>query len=231
MHSDQCHPRLFLVVWPGLLVTGAKCGKLLRNFGRIFSYLPFEIPTETKIVLYHGSVGPDHGLETAIKSMPKWPLESMLVIKGRVRNEYADSLRSLALAVGVSERTFLHDPGFQSTEDHYAFLSGADVGWTVLQPSSNAWRYSALASNKRFECMSLGLPQISDNGNLLPELIEGNGCGICIPHDSTEAAAKAVNELLSNSQHYQQVPNRPRNLYHSQYNYDMQFAPVFERLQ
>lgn len=184
------------------------------------------LPPQARVVLYHGAVGPDHGLEVAIKSMPMWPKNAFFVTKGRVQNCYASHLTELANSVGVAKRFILFDPGFQSIADHYAFVAGADVGWTVLEPISNAWKYSALASNKRFECMALGVPQISDNGALLPELIEGNGCGLCMPHDSVHAAAAGVSQLLTNESSRAKMSANARKLHLQRYNYDAQFQPI-----
>ena len=182
------------------------------------------------VVLYHGQIGPDHALETAVRSMPKWPPDAVFVAKGWVKREYAAHLNKLAESAGVAHRVILFDAGFQSTEEHYAFVAGADVGWTVLEPVSNAWKYSALASNKRFECMALGVPQIADNGAGLAELIERNECGVCIPHDSIDAAAVAVNRLLADEKLRKQMSARARALHLRRYNYDEQFKPVLNSL-
>lgn len=186
--------------------------------------------TKARVVMYHGAVGPDHGLELAVRSLPRWPSDAVFVIKGRIRADYAARLGELIQHAGVRDRVILFDPGFQTVHDHYAMIAGADVGWTVLEPVSNAWKYSALASNKRFECMALGVPLIADQGPLLPELIEGNGCGFCIPHDSVEAAAAAVNRLLGDESLRRHMAQRCRQLHLSSYNYDQQFKTVAEIL-
>ena len=188
------------------------------------------IPQQARVVLYHGAIGSFHGLEMALHSMPQWPSDAFFVAKGRVKSDYAASLYALAKSLGVAHRFILIDSGLQSTVEHYAFVSGATIGWTVLEPVSNAWKYSALASNKRLECMALGVPQISDNGPLLNDLIEGNGCGLCIPHDSIDAAAEAVNRLLTNDSLHAQMAKRARELHLRQYNYDAQFNTVLARL-
>ncbi len=186
------------------------------------------LPEKARVVLYHGAVGPDHGLEVAIRSMPEWPSDAHFVIKGQARTDFAARLCELARRSGVQHRVLLFDPGFQTTADHHATIAGADVGWTVLEPVSKAWTYSALASNKRFECMALGVPQIADQSPLLPELIEGNGCGLCIPHDSVAAAGEAVCRLLNDAGLRRRMSESGRNVHLRRYNYDAQFTPVLE---
>lgn len=189
------------------------------------------IPPSAKILLYHGSIGSSHGLEAAIQSMPQWPDDVFFVAKGGVHPKYAERLTGLAASIGVANRFILFDPGFQPTMEHLANVAGADVGWTVLDPVSNNWKYSALASNKRFECMALGLPQITDSGALLKNLIESNNCGLCVASDSRHSIADAVNTIMSDSALRQLMSKRARQLFEDTYNYDVQFAPIIKILQ
>jgi len=78
--------------------------------------------------------------------------------------------------------------------------------------------------------MALGVPQIADNGAGLAELIERNECGVCIPHDSIDAAAVAVNRLLADEKLRKQMSARARALHLRRYNYDEQFKPVLNSL-
>lgn len=188
------------------------------------------LPAKARIVLYHGAVGLTHGLENAIRSMPQWPADTVFVIKGRNRPEYAQSLMKLAEAAGVADRVIVFDPGFQSLSEHYAMIAGADVGWTVLEPRGPAWTYSAFASNKRFECMALGVPQIADANPSLPELIEGNGCGFCIPQDDVKAAGNAVSRILSDESSRIRMVENGRAVHLRTWNYDHQFQPVLKVL-
>ena len=120
------------------------------------------------------------------------------------------------------------NPGFQSTPEHYRAVAGADVGWTVLEPNNDNWKYGSAACNKRYECMALAIPQVADRLPLVPELIEAGGCGLCIPHDSAEDAAAAVNRLLGDTTLRRQMGERGRQLHLGQYNYDHQFQHVVD---
>lgn len=208
----------------------ANCPRPIQDVPRplLREALGGRLAAKARVVMYHGAVGPDHGLELAIRSLPRWPSDAVFVIKGRVRADYAARLSELIQRARVQDRVILFDPGFQTIQDHYAMIVGADAGWAVLEPVSSAWKYSALASNKRFECMALGIPLITDQGPLLPDLIEGNGCGLCIPHDSDDVAAKAVNQILNDSVLRLQMSKRGRQLHLSRYNYDQQFKTVLE---
>jgi glycosyltransferase involved in cell wall biosynthesis len=184
------------------------------------------VPEQARIVLYHGAVGPDHGLELAVRSMPQWPKEAVFVMKGRVRHVFQERVELLARSLGLRDRVIFLNPGFQSTPEHYRAVAGADLGWTVLEPNDDNWKYGSPACNKRFECMALGVPQVADRLLGVPEMIEGGGCGVCIPHDSVEAAAAAVNRLLRDDSLRKQMAERGRRLHLEQYNYDRQYEAV-----
>jgi glycosyltransferase involved in cell wall biosynthesis len=188
------------------------------------------VSQDVRIVIYNGSVGPDHGLDTAIRSMPEWPKDSVFVIKGHAHLEYAEEIKSLARSLGLDDRVIMLKRSFRSFEENYGIIAGADVGWTVLEPAKENWKYSALASNKRFECMALGVPQITDNNPGVAELIEGNECGICIQPDSVSAASDAVKRLLSDASLRDHMTECGRRIHLGRFNYDQQFAPILEKL-
>jgi len=189
------------------------------------------IPEQARIVLYHGAVGLDHGLELAVRSLPKWPKDAVFVMKGRVKPAFRERVEVLARSLGVEERVVFLNPGFQSTPEHYRAVAGADLGWTVLEPNNDNWKYGSAACNKRYECMALGVPQVADRLPLVSEVIEVGGCGLCILHDSVEEAAAAVNRLLGDAGLRRQMGGRGRQLHLEQYNYDHQFQHVVDFIQ
>jgi glycosyltransferase involved in cell wall biosynthesis len=186
------------------------------------------LPDNARIIMYHGAVGSGHSLKVAVRSIPRWPANSVFVLKGRAKPDYSNALQELARRTGVAQRLILYDPGFQSYDDHYADIAGADVGWTVFEPDSKNHKYQAMGSNKRFECMALGVPQIGDDNPGASEFIEGQGFGLCIPYNSAEAAGAAVSRLLGDEALRKQMAQRCRELHLSTYNYDRQFEPVVE---
>lgn len=183
------------------------------------------VQQEARLVVYNGSVGPNHGLETAIRSLVRWPSDARFVIKGNARPSYDEELRKLSRDIGVSDRVsrLPFSPGF-------AEYAGAEIGWTVLEPVSQNWTYSAGASNKRFECMAAGIPQITDDTEATKTFMADVGCGLCIPPLSVEAAAAAVNRLLGAERLRAGMGELGRRAYLERFHYEVQFAPVLSWL-
>ncbi len=204
------------------------CPRLIRTLPKpmLRKKLAEHLPNNVPIVLYHGAIGTSHGLEAAIRSIPKWPSEAVLVAKGPVANHYAMKLKGLAKAARVEDRLLIFDPGWQSNADHFAFIAGADIGWTALEPTRPCWHHAAFASNKRFECMALAIPQVTDNNPRVPELVEATGCGLCIEPNSSEAAATAVGRLLESPELRSDMGNAARSLHLKKYHYEQQFEPL-----
>lgn len=188
------------------------------------------LPAGAQVVLYHGPIGPDHALETGIRSMRLWPADSYFVLKGKGTAAYIATLQALAMAEGVGGRVLVFSPEFQSYEDHCRFITGADLGWTPLSPVSRNWEFSAYASNKRFECMALGVPQVTNRGPLLTALIEQGGCGVCVPLEDSQAVGEAIATLLADPARLEEMRAAGRKLHLERFHYDQQFAPVLRWL-
>src|ERR1019366_1592096 len=215
------------------IVIVPNCPRLIPSLPKsaLREQLRSRLPGNARVVLYHGAMGASHGLETAIRSIPKWPREAVLVAKGPVAEPYATQLRSLAAANGVGNRLLIMDPGWQSVADHFAFIAGADIGWTTLEPTRPCWCHAAFASNKRFECMALGIPQVTDKNPRVPELVEKTGCGLCIDPSSSEAAAAAIHQLLDSPSLRANMGAAARQLHLKQYHYEQQLEPLLAALE
>jgi glycosyltransferase involved in cell wall biosynthesis len=210
----------------------ANCPRALRDLPQpsTRSALGDRVPAGARIVLYHGPIGPDHGLETAVRSMRWWPDAAVLVLKGSGSADYVERLRALAATEGVAGRVLIYSPGFQSYAEHCAFIAGADLGWTALAAVSRNWEFSAHASNKRFECMALGVPQATNRGPLLEALIEEGGCGVCVPIDDPEVVGKTIAGLLADPAKRAGMASAGRRLHLERFHYDGQFDPVLRWL-
>lgn len=153
---------------------------------------------QAPIVFFQGWIGPSRCFEAIIRSMPYWPKDAIFVLVGPVSDQYRTQLLALANEFGVSTRI-----GFVGPVP-YANLASLTVGATLgLSILSNAveqdlsWKFSAGSTNKRFEYMSMGVPQIANRGPGMNDIIEGPDCGALVdPADPTEIG-QTVHRLLS----------------------------------
>ena len=210
--------------------TVMNCPRLMTTLpeSRLLPLMRQKLERDVPIVHYQGSVGPDHGLESIIKSMKLWPIPAILCVVGRGSESYVEGLRSLAVECGVQERVFFL--GKVPYNQVMSFATGASIGMTLLDITRDNWRYAAGASNKRFEYAALGIPQVTNSGPGMDELFVDHGMALTADPNSPESLAERLGFYLMNPDARTQAGAKARAMHLSAYNYELEFAPVLESL-
>jgi glycosyltransferase involved in cell wall biosynthesis len=184
---------------------------------------------QARVVGYLGSIGADQGLTEAARSMRHWPADALLVLIGPASESMKHRILEAARAGGAASRVLFL--GAHPHNQALALVAGADLGISLVQPNNESWLYSAGAINKRFEYMALGLPQVTNNGPGVSELIESNPCGLCVDARDPEAIGAQVRRLLEDPSQRRLFGTTARTLHLSRFNYEAQFAEVAEWIQ
>lgn len=179
-----------------------------------------------RAVGYVGCVGWHQGLREAALSMRDWPADSVFVLVGPYSEEVREGILAGARAAGTDSRVLFLGP--KPHAEALALAAGADLGLSLIQPHNQNRLYSAGACNKRFEYMALSVPQLTNNGPGVAEIVERNQCGLCVNPNSPEEIGAAVNRLLRDPDQLRQMGSRGRAAHCEQYNYQAQFRPVLE---
>lgn len=140
-------------------------------------------------VLYHGAIVPRRGLETLIESVPLWPEDFRLIIRGPTQGQFDRHLKNLAGHLG--QRI-----AFESAvapEQVVAKAAGADIGIFLLSNSTTHARYAM--PNKIFEYMQAGLMIISSDLPEIRRVIERADCGVLLDDNSPEAIARTLSGI------------------------------------
>jgi glycosyltransferase involved in cell wall biosynthesis len=176
-----------------------------------------------KIVHYQGNIAPRKYLENVIRSMKAWPSDAVFVMAGGGSSEFIDVLKKVAAETGVLSRiVFL---GRLSYADVMASAAGADVGLTLLNTDYPNWRWAAGASNKRFEYIALGIPQVTNHGPGVERLFTRKGVATAVDPSEPAAIAASVNEYLRNREWSASIGDVARRLHLAEFNYEHQFQP------
>jgi glycosyltransferase involved in cell wall biosynthesis len=202
------------------------CPKTMHNLP--FSNLPtilskMGLPNK-QVVCYLGSIGKDKGVLETARSMSYWPKDSVFVLIGSSSQETKQEILANAGAARASKRVLFL--GFKPHAEALALLAGSDIGLSLIQPSSRNWLFSAGAINKRFEYMAVGLPQITNDGPGVAELIEKRGCGLCVNPNSYEEIGHAIRRLLESPAERRKMSESARAWHLKEFNYESQFADV-----
>ncbi len=116
------------------------------------------------------------------------------------------ALRQLAQELGVADRVVFHG----ERSDVPALLAGMHIG--LLTPRANEG-----LSNTLLEYMAAGLPIVATNCGGNRELVEGAGCGSIVPIGDPQACAKALSDLLQDTESMQALGRKGRSYVESEH--------------
>lgn len=196
--------------------------------GRLRSIVHQQRPKTKYIALFQGSVSKNYYLDNIIKSIPWWPEEVSMVFIGPVRQSTKIELTDLAREIKVEDRLL-----FLSQVDYsqiFNYTVDADIAFCMIKPVNLNYTFVAGASNKRYEFMACGIPQISNTGPGMKELIEENRVGICVDPQNIELLGRQVKDLILNEHQRKKMGERARALHLQKYNYDLQFDTILTHL-
>ena len=152
------------------------------------------IPPDEPVILYHGLLDADRGLETSYEAIVEPGLErAHLVLLGFGQGR--DRLRHLAAQPRFGGRIHLLDP--VSPAELLPWVASADVGVMPNQPRTLNERLST--PNKLFESIAAGLPVVSSDFPERRRIIIDDPLGplgaVCDPTDP-RALAVAIRSLI-----------------------------------
>lgn len=190
------------------------------------------IEERNSIVIYNGSIGPNRGVDLAIRSMEYWPKNAHLVLVGPCSETYRKEMISLSRDIGAERRlVFL---GTIAPEDIWSIRRGADIALTMMVEGDNrrtlTFRFGAGASNKRFEAMTAGVAQVTNQGAGIDKIIVDTGCGLAVDPASPKELGQAVRYLLENPEVREEMGSNGRKIHLQKFNYEIQFKPVMDRI-
>jgi glycosyltransferase involved in cell wall biosynthesis len=177
-------------------------------------------------VIYSGSLAFDKKLDVIIKSVRLWPERARLTLLGDDTRPEAQQLKRVARDAGLAGR--VHFEGWLALDVLAARLRQAHLAISLLDSTTDQWKFSVGASNKRYQYMQAGLAQIGDANPGVPELLAGHGVGRC-PNVVTEGEiADLVSYYASHDVVRRQEGRRAELLYRERLNYDTAFRPLLD---
>lgn len=179
-------------------------------------------------VIYCGVVGMLQKLDVIIASVAHWPERAVFTIVGNDRTEIGTELKRIAATNGVQSR--VNFAGWLPYDRLGQRLAQADVGILFLDPSYEQFRTALGASNKRYQYLQSGLPQIGDMNPGVAEFLEGQGIGRCVASFDPVELASVVAQYATQPELSAAQGRRAYELHQTRYNYENAFAPLLEWL-
>lgn len=192
--------------------------KTVKNFPDLEKFKNMERKTQevnnNKVfnLIYIGGITKIRGITQLVRAMEYLPENVKLVLLGKFSPEgYKEEIRNLE---GWSKVEFLGWIPFKDVADH---LIKADIGLACLHPLK---RYQVALPTKLFEYMAASLPVVASNFPLWREIIEGNGCGICVNPLEPKEIAKAVEYLIEHPKEAKEMGENGRRTVLEKYNWE-----------
>jgi glycogen(starch) synthase len=143
-----------------------------------------------QIVLYHGGLSRDRGIEQLIDALAGLPAKAHLVLLGYGVLEAG--LRSLASEARFGGRLHVL-PAVPPTE-LLDWVGSADVVAMPIQPSTLNHRLTT--PNKLFEAMAAGVPIVASDLPGMAPIVRATGCGLVVDPTDPAAIGAALSTIL-----------------------------------
>jgi len=177
-----------------LILPVAPIGEPITNRRRYFREL-FDIPVDSKIVVYSGNFQPWFKCLEIIRSVKDWPKDYALVMhtwnRPVLETKYYKEMTAEAKGLPVYFST-----SYIEYEELAAALSSADIGIVFYEAMDDNFTEILYSSNKIGEYLKGGLAIICSDFPSLKAFTEDNAIGLSIPVHELSLAVKQVGEKI-----------------------------------
>ena len=182
-----------------------------------------ERPTAVRSIYWFSqTVGPERGLETAVKALAHLPDDTALVVRGVWAPGYHDQLFSMAKSLNVDTRVHYRAPA--PPEKMIAYAACHDIG-LALENSLTRNR-DICVTNKLFTFLAGATPCILTNTQgQRPFAMELTKSTRLIPQNAPSELARAALSLL---EHHVDAKNEARYVTHRKYNWNLESSKLLD---
>jgi glycosyltransferase involved in cell wall biosynthesis len=177
---------------------------------------------EVPLVLYHGGLFPDRGIEQLIVAIDAIP-SAHLVLMG-----YGVLATTLPALIGSSPAASrIHVLPAVAPDVLHDWVASADVAAMPIQPSTLNHRLTT--PNKLFEAMAAGVPVLASDLPGMASIVRETRCGeLCDPTDPDSITTAIRTILEAPAETRRGYGERGHAAAHARYNWEAQAAALFE---
>jgi glycosyltransferase involved in cell wall biosynthesis len=174
-----------------------------------------DLGASTSVILYHGGLFPDRGIEQLMAAMPALP-DATLVLMGYGALE--ERLREAAADPALGGRVRLVPP--VRPDELHDWVASADIVAMPIQPSTLNHRLTT--PNKLFEAMASGVAVVASDLPGMSMIIAETGCGIVCDGTDVLSLTTALRELLADPARRLELGRRGLAAAHATYSWERQ---------
>jgi glycosyltransferase involved in cell wall biosynthesis len=182
-----------------------------------------------RIVLRLGTLGPGHGIEATLRSVPQWKGNAWtLVLAGSPTERYLRELSSLVETLGLQNQVLLLPS--VSREFWYDCLYSADLGIALYELGNINHASMAGAGNKLNLYLKAGIPSVVPALPDFETFLHLYGGGEAADPRDPASIARAVNSILGDSEKYASFCRAARAAFESEFNFEKQAGPLLDEV-
>ncbi|MBU1148817.1 glycosyltransferase family 4 protein [Patescibacteria group bacterium] len=151
----------------------------------------YNLPDDSKIILYQGVFGPDRGILPMIESICHLPRNYYQVFLGY--GEFKKTMDEIINKNGWQQRVFIH-PAVDPAE-LLPYTAGADLGVALIEPLNLSKKLAS--PNKIFEYMMSSIPVICSNLPVMAPIVNEWKNGLLVDELKPEVIAEKIVKILS----------------------------------
>lgn len=169
-------------------------------------------------VCYVGGLTEMRGITQIIEACGR--IEMSLVLCGRFFcAQYESRLRA------TREWKYVDFRGYLAREQVYDVIRASKVGLVTLLPAIN---YLESQPTKLYEYMSQGTPVIASNFPFWRQIVEGEGCGLCVDPEDPKAIADAILYLKDHPEEAERMGQNGFRAVQRQFHWELEFKKLEE---
>ncbi len=154
------------------------------------------------LVMYHGALVPDRGIEELIRLLGVNNNLSAVVL-GNGSAEYIERIRNTAMTEGVDARLYIH-PAVPISE-LWKYVGAVDVCLMMIQGTSKSYYYSL--PNKFFESIQSLTPMVASDFPEMKRIIDKYEIGLTTNPGDIEAMNQCVERMRTDKEFYDKCRN------------------------
>ncbi len=151
------------------------------------------------LVMYHGGMMPGRGIETLLRLTERNP-NICAVILGNGDERYLDSLKRMALELGIESRVIFHPA--VPLDELWKYVGAVDL--SLMMISGKAKSYFFALPNKFFESIQALTPIIASNFPEMKRLIDQYNIGLTCDPEDLDAINACVEKMRTDKDFYNQ---------------------------
>lgn len=160
------------------------------------------IPHDTFLVMYHGGILKNRGIENLLLSINKNNNIAGIIL-GDGDNDYIKNLKQMTNRLGISNRVLFHKA--VKIDVLWQYVGAADVGMVTIPAVSKSYYY--MLPNKFFENIQSLTPVICSNFPEVKKVVKKYDIGLLVNPDNTDDIADAIEQMRTNKAMYNRFEN------------------------